>query len=94
VGKIYNKNQMLCGGVGAPTNGAGLEGDGIAADAFVRAKVPELANATLLSFRTQVVAGTNYYFTYGGYEGEVQVWSKTWENFLQITLPNGTVISQ
>jgi len=85
---------MLCGGVGAPSNGTALEGDGLAADAFVRAKVPALANAALVSFRTQVVAGTNYYFTYGGYEGEVQVWSKSWENFLQITLPDGTIISQ
>ncbi len=83
----------LCGGIGAPNPGVTLEGDGVAADAFVRAKVPALANATLESFTTQVVAGVNYRFTYGGYEGEVEVWVKSWENFMQITLPNGTKIS-
>lgn len=84
---------MLCGGVGAPQAANSLDADATAADAFVRSKVPELANATLESYTTQVVAGTNYGFTYAGYPGVVTVWSKPWENFLQITLPNGTVIA-
>lgn len=61
--------------------------------AFVRASVPDLAHANLVSFTTQVVAGTNYGFTFEGYEGQVIVWSQTWTGLLQITLPNGNVIS-
>jgi uncharacterized protein YcfJ len=83
----------LAGGIGGGQAGNALEGDGLAADAFVRAKVPALTNATLVSFRTQVVAGTNFFFTYEGHEGEVRVWSQTWTGLLQITLPDGTVIS-
>lgn len=84
---------MLAGGVSAPQPAANLEGDAAAADAFVRSKVPELANATLESYTTQVVAGAKYGFTYAGYPGVVFVWVKAWENFMQITLPDGTVIN-
>lgn len=84
---------MLCGGVGAPQAANSLEGEAAAADAFVRAKVPELANATLESYTTQVVAGSKFGFTYTGYPGVVSVWVKGWENFMQITLPDGTEIS-
>jgi hypothetical protein len=84
---------MFCGGIEPPKTAADLNGDGQAADTFVRAKVPELANATLESFTTQVVAGAKYRFTYAGYPGEVEVWVKSWENFMEITLPDGTKIS-
>lgn len=83
---------MICGGVSAPQPAVNLEGDAADADTFVRAKVPELTNATLESYTTQVVAGAKYGFTYTGYEGVVYVWVKAWENFKQITLPNGTEI--
>lgn len=84
----------LAGGIGETQLVGNLEGDGLAADAFVRASVPEVATAALTSFTTQVVAGTLYRFTYAGYEGEIQVWSQSWNNgFLKITLPNGTEIA-
>ena len=83
--------------LGAPSAGqdpSNLSGEGNAALSFVRQRVPELAGANLVSFTSQVVQGTNYRFTFEGQNGEVQVWSKSWENnFLQITLPNGNVIS-
>lgn len=84
----------LAGGIGGAQLAGSLEGEGLAADAFVRASVPEVATAALVSYTTQVVAGTLYRFTYAGYEGEIQVWSQSWNNgFLKITLPNGTEIA-
>jgi hypothetical protein len=83
---------MSCGGVSAAQPANSLEGDAAAADAFVRAKVPELANATLESYTTQVVAGARYGFKYAGYPDVVYVWVKAWENFMQITLHDGTEI--
>ena len=82
-----------CGVATLPKPGNELDEHGKEADAFVRARVPELAHSTLIEFSTQVVAGTNYSFTYGGYEGEVRVFSQPWTHTLKITLPNGTVIS-
>jgi hypothetical protein len=82
---------------GAPSGDqlpANLSEEGNAALNFVRQRVPEVANANLLSFTSQIVQGTNYSFTFQDYEGVIQVWAKSWENnFLEITLPNGTAIS-
>ena len=48
----------------------------------------------VVSFTTQVVAGTKYTFIFSNYNGPISVWSKSWENnFLQITLPTGETIS-
>ena len=57
----------LAGGIGGAQLAGSLEGEGLAADAFVRASVPEVATAALVSYSTQVVAGTLYRFTYAGY---------------------------
>jgi hypothetical protein len=83
--------------LGAPSGAqspANLSEEGNAALNFVRQRVPEVANANLVSFTSQIVQGTNYSFTFQDYEGVIQVWAKSWENnFLEITLPNGTAIS-
>lgn len=85
---------MLCGGVGGSHPASQLDADGQVASEFAKAHVPGLAGATLVSYRTQVVAGTNYYFTYEGHQGEVKVWSKPWENnYLEVTLSNGDTIN-
>lgn len=82
---------MICGGKSHNKGPSELGEDGHRVDSFVREKVPELAHATLVSFRTQVVAGCLYHLTYEGYEGEVKVWRKPGHaTGLQITLPNGT----
>lgn len=60
---------------------------------FLRSKVPEVSALPLATFSSQVVAGANYYFTFVGHEGTYVVWSQTWTNLLQITLPNGQKIS-
>jgi hypothetical protein len=83
---------MLCGGIGNPQTSNELTPEAAACDAFVKEKVPELANSHLHSWNVQVVAGSLYRFTYHGYEGEIKVWDKPWENFRQITLPNGNTI--
>ena len=83
---------MLCGGISHAHGSHELTAEAGAADAFVKQKVPELAESHLHSWSVQVVAGSLYRFTYHGYEGEIEVWDKPWENFRQIKLPNGTTI--
>ena len=58
----------------------------------------DLTGWTLVSVRTQVVAGENICFTYkkDGTEEtqEYCVWSQVWNNnFMELTLPDGTVIT-
>jgi len=75
----------LPGGIGAPHHANDLDEDAVRARDFARANVAGLnAHSNVVSFRTQVVAGTMYYFTFEGHQGEVKVWSKPWENFLAI----------
>lgn len=87
----------MSGNISHPILGCkiGEDKDAKRADDFVRAKVPEVANAELLSYTTQVVAGTLYRFKYAGYKaGDIQVLSQQWnKEFLEITLPDGKVIT-
>jgi hypothetical protein len=68
------------------------------AENFVLDNVPSLNNWTLISGRSQIVSGVNYCFDYkqSSYANTTQeycVWSQPWNNdFLQLTLPNGTKI--
>lgn len=86
---------IMCGGASQAIPGSSI-GDNqhaVEADAFVRSKVPEVAHSTLISYRTQVVAGTLYHFKYEGYEGDIKVSHRPWQNLMEISLPNGTRIS-
>ena len=70
---------------GAPTgaqDAATLDADGQVALKF--AKTEKGINAELESYKTQVVQGAKYYFKFKGVDKEVIVWSKPWENFLQV----------
>lgn len=68
-----------------------LDADGQAALAFALAHLNGAGN--LVSFKTQVVAGTNYIFQLSGLESTVTVWSQTWTGLLQLTKPDGTTVS-
>ena len=73
--------------MGAPTGAqapATLDADGQAALTVAKNSNAALNGAELESFRTQVVAGSKYYFKFTGVEKEVIVWSKPWENFCQV----------
>lgn len=91
--QIFVEEKHNLGGKSHSHPGSELEGNGKEADAYVRSKVPELAHAKLISYKTQVVAGSAYYFTYEGYPGEVKVFSQPWLHKLEVHLPNGTVFS-
>jgi hypothetical protein len=81
---------MHCGGKSENKNPSELGDKGKLADAFVREKVPEVAHAPLIHFRSQVVAGSIYYFTYEGYVGDIQVWlAPGSKGNMEVTLPNG-----
>ncbi len=76
------------GAVGAGQSPTTLSDEGKSAEAFARSKIAGLG--PLISYTTQVVAGTNFGFTFEGHADVVTVWSKPWENgFLEVTLPNG-----
>jgi hypothetical protein len=63
---------------------------------FLLKSVPAFKDWTLVSYKVQPVAGTNYSFnlTSNGKCEVPTVYYKAWENYLSLTLPNGTVISQ
>lgn len=80
------------GSVGQGQDPSHLSEEGKQAEAFARQHIPGLGK--LVSFTTQVVQGTNFGFNFEGHNGNVTVWSKPWENnFLQVTLPNGTTVN-
>lgn len=85
---------MLCGGIadGDANNLGELAQD---ADNYIRQTVPELKEAKLVHFRSQVVSGSMYYFTYelNGEKTEAKAWSQPWlNNRLQVTLPGGQIL--
>jgi len=92
----------LAGGVGRLTlvkDASALDAEHLSIDNFIRANVPEVDGLKLVSYRQQVVAGTNYFYTYANLDEptsspiEINVWSKPWNNgFLKLTKPDGTVI--
>jgi hypothetical protein len=80
------------GSVGGGQSPVQLSEEGQQAEAFARSKIPGLG--PLASFTTQVVAGTNFGFTFEGHQEVITVWSKPWENgFLEVTLPNGDKVN-
>jgi len=56
----------------------------------VRERVPNLGD--LISFTTQVVGGTMWAFTFSNYKGEISVFSRPWENKLQLILPKSEIV--
>lgn len=64
---------MMAGGFtqGTPVPSEGsLDEEHSNINTFVRANVPEVNGLELISYRTQVVSGVNYCYTYGKREGE------------------------
>lgn len=85
---------MLCGGI-ANQNVNDLGELAQDADNYIRENVPELKEAKLVQFRSQVVSGSMYYFTYelNGVQTEAKAWSQPWlNNRLQVTLPGGQIL--
>jgi hypothetical protein len=56
-------------------------------DQFIRGQFPGLSGATLISAQSQVVAGTNYLYTYqnGNTTWAVTAFNQPWNNISQIT---------
>merc|ERR1711934_396547 len=87
---MISEPPMMCGGVGgvSQVDAASLDVWKTALDKNAwRSDIDVLqALGTPVSVRTQVVSGTNYFFTFGC-GSEVTVWSQPWTNKCEITSP-------
>ena len=56
-------------------------------DSFIKKEIPELADATLVKVRTQVVSGTNYEYTYAkdNKKWRITVWDQPWLKHREMT---------
>lgn len=56
-------------------------------DQYIRQQFPSLSGATLTSTKSQIVAGTNYEYTYqkGNTEWIITVFDQSWTNTRQVT---------
>ena len=85
--------------VGAFTQGDTTALTKIQQDAFnfIIKNVPKLNTWAFTNVKSKIVAGEINCYTFsdfvGGATEEYCVWSKIWENFMELTLPNGQKIT-